>query len=139
MRGDIYPMTSKEKRIAEIMQKLQCSESEAIDILESDKAIDQGQKLFELSDHQKKVSKQARQIARKPTEQKNKAKKEDNDKRGFMRELVQFLETSGAINIELTNPERQVDFELEFTNPKTEQKEFRKHRLVFSAPRKKKE
>ncbi len=131
-------MTSKEKRIAEIMEKLQCSESEAIDVIESDKAIDQGKKLFELTDYQKKVSKQARQISRKPTAQQNKAKREDNDKKEFMRRLVEFLELSGAINVELINPERQVDFELEFTNTKTNQKEFRKHRIVFSTPRKKK-
>lgn len=128
-------MTSKEKRIADIMKKLNCTEEEAIDVLETDKAIDKGAKPFELTDQQKKVSKQSRQIARKPKEQVNKAKREDNEKLDFMRKLVEFLETSGASDITLTNPERQVDFKLPHVD-KDGNDTVRKHRLVFSAPRK---
>lgn len=75
-------MTSKEKRIADIMKKLNCTEEEAIDVLETDKAIDKGAKPFELTDQQKKVSKQSRQIARKPKEQVNKPKEK------IMRNLI---------------------------------------------------
>ena len=128
-------MTSKEKRIADIMKKLNCTEEEALDVLETDKAIDKGAKPFELTDQQKKVSKQSRQIARKPREQTNKAKREDNEKQEFMRKLVEFLETSGAIDVVVTNPERQVDFKLPHVD-KDGNNTFRKHRIVFSAPRK---
>ena len=128
-------MTSKEKRIADIMKKLNCTAEEALDVLETDKAIDKGAKPFELTEQQKKVSKQSRQIARKPREQTNKAKREDSEKQEFMRKLVKFLETSGASDVVVTNPERQVDFKLPHVD-KDGNNTVRKHRIVFSAPRK---
>lgn len=128
-------MTSTEKRVADIMKKLNCTEEEALDVLETDKAIDKGAKPFELTDQQKRVSKQSRQIARKPKEQTNKAKREDNEKQEFMRKLVEFLETSGASDVVVTNPERQVDFKLPHID-KDGNDTVRKHRLVFSVPRK---
>lgn len=121
---------SEEQRILDIQQKLECSRKEAIDVLQSDKEIDKGAKLFELSDRQKQASKQARQIARKPRKQENRTRTVDNEKIEFMQKLVKFLETLGATDIILENPERQVDFKL----PHGEG--LRKHRIVFSAPRK---
>lgn len=128
-------MTSTEKRVADIMKKLNCTAEEALDVLETDKAIDKGAKPFELTDQQKRISKQSRQIARKPREQTNKAKREDNEKLEFMRKLVEFLKTSGASDVVVTNPERQVDFKLPHVD-KDGNNTVRKHRLVFSAPRK---
>lgn len=128
-------MTSTEKRVTDIMKKLNCTAEEALDVIETDKAIDKGAKPFELTDQQKKVSKQSRQIARKPREQTNKAKREDNEKQEFMRKLVDFLKTSGASDVVVTNPERQVDFKLPHVD-KDGNNTVRKHRIVFSAPRK---
>ena len=75
-----------EKKIENLINVLGCSREEAIDIIESDKRIDKGEKLFELSAEQEKASKQARQADRKPTvykldnKQGKRSKKSDDDK-----------------------------------------------------------
>ena len=43
----------KENRVEEIMRLLKCTEEEAKSVIEADKAIDKGEKLFELTDEQK--------------------------------------------------------------------------------------
>lgn len=49
-----------EKRIEQIMTSLHCSRDEAINVLQDDEKIDNGEELFELTEEQKKASKQAR-------------------------------------------------------------------------------
>ena len=46
--------------IEKLMKTLGCSKEEALEILEADKAIDKGEKLFELSADQEKESKKYR-------------------------------------------------------------------------------
>ena len=71
-----------EKQIENLINVLGCSREEAIDIIESDKRIDKGEKLFELSDEQKQAEKKARQADRAPTVYKfqKRERKADEDK-----------------------------------------------------------
>lgn len=118
-----------EKRIKEIMEKLDCSRDEAIEILKDDDAIEHGEKLFELTDEQKAVSKQARGVSRKPAKQKAKReRKPDEEKRHLIqmfRVLIEGMEDSDRV--EITNIERQIDWTTS---------EGRRFRVVLSCPRK---
>ena len=117
-----------EKKIENLINVLGCSREEAIDIIESDKRIDKGEKLFELTAEQEKASKQARQADRKPTVYKldntegKRSKKADNDKSEIMRKLLDCFD---EYNPQIINAER------EFTFTYNE----RKFKIVLSAPR----
>ena len=115
-----------EERIKAIMKSLDCSKEEALEILADDDAIEKGEKLFELTDAQKKASKDARKISRKPSEQKAKReRKVDTDKQTLFKIL---LDTFGEIgdNLEIINQDRELEFKFNE----------RKFKIVLSAPRK---
>ena len=61
MKGDL-PMD--EKLIAKHMKVLGITREEAIQLIEDDRKIDKGEKLFELTPEQKQASKKARQADR---------------------------------------------------------------------------
>lgn len=110
-------MTDQQKQI-ENLRKLGLSEEEIADVLTSDKEIDKGAKLFELTDEQKKVAKKMSNAGerKKPTAYKldntaNKRKKENPTKGGIIAELAQFLTENSAFafeNVEIVNKERQI-------------------------------
>lgn len=109
------------------MRKLGMSDEEIAEVLEADKRIDKGEKLFELTADQKKAEKKMRQADRKPTVYQldntngKRSKKSDNDKSY----LIQLLaEAVGATDI--INPERE--FEFVYND--------RRFKVVLSAPRK---
>lgn len=113
--------------IEEIMKKLGCTEQEAIQLLEDDKKIDKGEKLFELSDDQKAVEKKMKNTGSKaPTAYKfqKRERKADNDKREIITHLLAAL---GEISdcIALNNGEREIEFVYND----------RKFKIVLSAPR----
>ncbi len=117
------------ERVKDIMTKLDCTEEEALEILADDDAIDHGEKLFELTPEQQKVSKAARSVDRKPAEAGKKQKRErkpDDTKRQLIADIRVLLEGLGAEDMEITNIERQLDFKVEG----------RRFRVVLSAPRK---
>ena len=78
----------------EALRKLGLTDAEIQQVLEDDKRIDKGEKLFELSAEQEKASKLARQADRKPTVYKldntagKRSKKADTDKQEIMRKLL---------------------------------------------------
>lgn len=123
-----------EKRIKELMCALRISREEAVQLIEDDKRIDKGEKLFELTEEQKAVEKKMRQAPRtanaKPPKRERKT---DNDKRFLIDSLVWALttevENAGdnvlAQNVEIVNPEREFLFTY---NGK-------KYKVVLSAPR----
>lgn len=123
-----------EKRIKDLMCALRISREEAIQVIEDDKRIDKGEKLFELTAEQKAVEKKMRQAPRtaeaKPPKRERKT---DNDKRFLIDSLVWALttdiENAGdnvlAQNVEIVNPEREFLFTY---NEK-------KYKVVLSAPR----
>ena len=128
-----------EKKIAELMKKLSISREEAVSLIADDEAIDHGEKLFQLSAEQEKVSKEARQVSRAPTAYKldneggKRSKKIDNDKRFLIDAIVWLLTTDAencgdnvhAKNVEILNPERELTFTY---NEK-------KYKITLSAPR----
>ena len=119
-----------EQRVKDIMKALDCTEEEALEMLADDDAIDHGEKLFELTPEQQKVSKAARSVDRKPAEAGTKQKRErkpDQTKRDLINVLTSALENvADEAAIEVTNIERQLDFTVDG----------RRFRVVLSAPRK---
>lgn len=110
----------------ESMRKLGMTDAEIADVLEADKRIDKGEKLFELDPELEKGAKKARQADRKPTAYnfQKRERKADNDKR----EIIQCLDDALCClvdNVEVINPEREILF---IYNDK-------KYKVVLSAPR----
>lgn len=110
----------------EAMRKMGMSEEEIADVLESDKRIDRGEKLFELDPELEKGAKKARQADRKPTTYnfQKRERKADNDKA----ELVNALFTAilpMCESYEVQNAEREFTFTYHG----------RKFKVVLSAPR----
>lgn len=105
------------------MKKLGFSEEEIKDILDCDKRIDKGEKLFELAPELEKGAKKARQADRKKTTTPPKReRKPDEDKRKLITSIISHLEST---NIEIVNPEREFLF---MYNGK-------KYKIVLSCPR----
>lgn len=108
--------TQKEK----IMRILGVSDSEADDILASDKAIDQGKRVdFDLSPEQEKLAKKfANTGTRKaPTVYKfdQRKRKENPTKAAIIAEIATFLtenSENACENVEITNKERQISFKI---------------------------
>lgn len=89
------------------MKALGMSEEEIADVLQTDKEIDRGAKLFELDPELEAGAKKARRAERKPTEAKRE-RKEDADKRRLILLLSSAL---GCVRPEdITNPEREFLF-----------------------------
>lgn len=111
-----------EKLIQNHMRILGISREEAIQLIEDDKRIDRGEKLFELPPELEKGAKKARCVAsadRKKSTAKRE-KKVDDDKRHLINHFTEGLE-----NVNVLNPEREFEF---FYNGK-------KYKLVLSVPR----
>ena len=117
-------LTPTEQKAFDSMLDLGMSEEEALEVIADDREIDKGAKLFELDPEREKASKKARRADRKPNSTPPKReRKEDTDKRVLISEIVKAL--AECDKVEITNPERQIDFE--FSG--------RKFRIVLSAPR----
>ena len=123
-------MAYDEKRVANLMKALDCSREDAISVIEDDTKIDKGEKLYELSAEQKKASKSARQGDRKPTVYKfdtSKRKRPENlGKKTLIETIKTSLEEVGANGMEVTNPERELNFLVDGV----------KYKIVLSCPRK---
>ena len=118
--------------IQEIMELLQCTEEQAKQVIESDKAVDKmtvRECESDLTQEQKASAKKARQGDRKPTVYKfdTRAKKADLDKAHLVHLLADCLGmvTKSEEDLVVTNAERQIDFVYNG----------RKFRVVLSAPR----
>ena len=114
------------------LRKLGLSDAEIQEVLEADKRIDKGEKLFELSAEAEKASKQARQADRKPTVYKldntngKRNKKTDEVKVGLIELLTEVIKEQPACNsLEIINNEREFVF----------QWMGKKYKVVLSAPR----
>lgn len=109
----------------EAMKRLGMSEAEIADVLESDKRIDKGEKLFELTTEQKQAEKKAKGTGTRTVYNfQKRERKADNDKR----EIIQCIDDALCDlvdNVEVTNPEREILFTY---NEK-------KYKIVLSAPR----
>lgn len=101
------------------MKVLDIPEAEAIQLVMDDKAVDKGEKLFELSAEQKKVAKKyAGTGTKKRTVYKfdtAKKKKENPVKQKIIAEIEQFLNENSEIcaeMVQITNAERQIAFKI---------------------------
>lgn len=122
-------------KVEQLMKTLNISESEAMEVIESDKRIDKGEKLFELPKELQAGAKKARQADRAPTvyQFQQRERKVDNDKRFLIDAIAWALTTDvpqsgdnvNADNVEITNPEREITF----------QYNGKKYKIVLSAPR----
>ena len=105
------------------MRQLGMTEQEIADVMECDKQIDKGAKLFELNDEQKQVAKKMSGTGTKTVYQfQKRERKADNDKREILGLLLNRLD---EYNPQVVNPEREFLFTY---NEK-------KYKIVLSAPR----
>ena len=114
------------------MELLDISREEATQMLEDDRRIDKGEKLFTLTPEQEKASKEARQADRKKKttvykfDTSKRKKPENKGKQAIITALTESVEKLGAENLDVTNNEREFFFELNGT----------KYKIVLSMPRK---
>lgn len=116
-------MTAKERkkaeRVEEIMRLLDCSEEEALDVVETDEIIDKGGRTkYDLTKEQEKVAMKISAINERvakdqSTNKRGKVRAENPTKSGIISNLAEFLtEMSNFLceNVEITNKERQIAF-----------------------------
>ena len=123
-------------QVANLMKVLNITEAEALEIIEADKRIDKGEKLFELDPELEAGAKKARQADRaKSTEPVKRERKANLDKQAIINRFVATLENwfesdsqhtfNACTNIEIANLEREFTFT--YNNVK--------YKVVLSAPR----
>ena len=116
-----------EEKIQKLMKSLNISREEAIELMEEDRRIDKGEKLYELDPELEKGAKRARQADRKksdtPTKRERKPKPE---KAEICSAMMEGLAELGIADFDITNPER----EFSFTHNGT------KYKVTLACPRK---
>ena len=106
--------------------KLGLSEDEALQVIEDDKRIDRGEKLFELTEEQKANEKKARLTGEKATTKPTKReRKADTQKQDIISTMVGSIINVFGVRVDVANEEREFAFEL---NGK-------KFKVVLSCPR----
>lgn len=116
-------MTAKERKkaekVKEIMRLLDCSEEDALDVVETDEIIDKGGRTkYDLTKEQEKIAMKISAVnertAKNQAENKRgKVRAENPTKSGIISNLAEFLtEMSNFLceNVEITNKERQIAF-----------------------------
>ena len=100
-----------EEKIAKLMKSLSISREEAIELMEEDRRIDRGEKLYELDPELEKGAKKARQAERKvsttPAKREKKAKPE---KAEICSAMMDGLKELGVEEFTINNPEREFVF-----------------------------
>ena len=102
-----------EEKIKQLMNALQVTREEAIEIIECDKAIDKGERVdFDLPKEQEKEAKKWANVSEKTkkTERKTPVRKENVAKSTIISEISTFLTEKGYEFVEITNKERQIAF-----------------------------
>jgi hypothetical protein len=103
------------ERVAELMAQLKCTREEALEIIECDKAIDRGERVY--FDLDPEAEKQAKKYANTGTRQTNgqkteRKRKENPTKATIIAEISEFLTEKGYEMVEITNKERQIAFKV---------------------------
>lgn len=100
--------------VENLMKLLDITEEEALEMIEDDKRIDKGEKLFELSAEQKKVAKKMKNSTRAVDaygKTRTRERKENPTKRMVIELLVECLRNSGEVdNIDVENAEKIINF-----------------------------
>jgi hypothetical protein len=119
---------SHEELIVSHMLNLGITRAEAEQLIEDDKRIDRGEKLFELPDELKAGAKKARQADRKPTtyDFSKRERKPNDSKRAIIAALAETArELADSGEVDITNIEREMLFVANGV----------KYKIVLSAPR----
>ena len=112
-------MTNKEKeKVKEIMRLLDCTEEEAIDVVETDKIIDKGGRTpYDLSKEKEKLAMKISAVdirrSDKTDNKRGKVRAENPTKSGIISEIAEYLKENCGFaceNVEITNKERQIAF-----------------------------
>lgn len=114
-----------EEKIAKLMKSLGISREEAIELMEEDKRIDRGEKLYELDPELQAGAKKARQADRKKTETKRE-KKPKPEKEEICSAMMDGLRELGVEEFEILNAEREFIFH----------KDGVKYKVTLACPRK---
>ena len=116
-------MTPKDKaKVEEIMRLLDCTEEEALDVIETDKIIDKGGRTkydlpIEKEKEALKISAVKDRMAKdKSTNMRGKVRAENPTKAQIVADLADFLTENGKENVKITNKERQIAFSVGETN-----------------------
>ncbi len=122
-----------EERIKALMEKLDLTRQEAIDLIEEDKSVDRMTKMSDinsdLTEEQKKAQKKAKNVARGASEKPvaKREKKVDDVKKSLIQAMMKGMnEEIGIGNIDVLNDEREFTF---IVNGE-------KYKVVLSKPRK---
>ena len=99
-----------EKLIEKYMKSLGISRDEAIQLIEDDKAIDRGAKMFELDPELEKGAKKARQAERKTGTTAKREKKAKPEKAEICSAMMDGLRGLGVEDFNITNTEREFLF-----------------------------
>jgi hypothetical protein len=118
-------MKPMEEKIQKLMKSLNISREEALELIEEDKRIDKGEKLYELDPELEKGAKKARQADRKATTTKRE-KKPKPEKEEICSAMMDGLRELGVENFEIINPEREFIFHKDGT----------KYKVTLACPRK---
>lgn len=113
-------------KVKNLMVCLGITEQEALQVLEDDKRIDKGEKLFELTEEQKANEKQARLTGERVATKPQREKKVDNQKQDIISTMVGSIINVFGVRVDVANEEREFEFELND----------RKFKVVLSCPRK---
>lgn len=89
------------KQVKKLMQTLNISEAEALEIIEEDKEIDRGAKLYELPEDRKAGAKKARRADRKKPAEIHRERKVDETKKRILEYCRIPLEGAGAEVLEM--------------------------------------
>jgi hypothetical protein len=114
-----------ENQIEKLMKSLGISREEAIELMEEDRRIDRGEKLYELDPELEKGAKKARQADRKKTEVKRE-KKPKPEKEELCSAMMDGLRELGLAEFNIINPEREFEFH----------KDGVRYKVILSCPRK---
>ena len=98
-----------EQQIQKLMKSLNISREEALELMEEDKQIDRGAKLYELDPELEKGAKKARQADRKQTTTKRE-KKAKPEKAEICSAMMDGLKSLGVDEFTVNNPEREFVF-----------------------------
>lgn len=105
-----------ESQKEKLMRLLGCTETEADDIIASDKAIDRGEKVaFDLTPEQQREVKKYRAVGTRKTDKtqpSERKRKENPTKATVIAEIAQFLTENGYESVEIINKERQIAFKV---------------------------
>ena len=102
-------------KVAELMAQLKCTREEALEIIECDKAIDRGERVyFDLDPQAEKLAKKYANAGTRTTKSEKSARKapENPTKEGVIAAISNFLTENGYNSVEITNKTRQIAFKI---------------------------